>query len=231
MLNSTNRRELKLEPERRDGFCSSRLVGREQMKEVCSSACWEKPQENPNKVVCLQESGGPLLQGPLAHAGLLGAGITEGTSRGHEAAPRGDLGGAFSLKNVHSVSAVDVRARKRRHQPHLRKLGPGRRPEEAAALQLTVKTPPTPPAAPTGADAAFPPQAGEGGVDQSQVRGEKIPEEARLRPHTLRWREEAGEAVEREEVPAAQQRQQRGQDTAALQTSGKLLPLHAVGRC
>lgn len=67
-------------------------------------------------------------------------------------------------------------------------------------------------------------------MDQSQVRGEKIPEEARLRPHTQEWREEAGEAAEREEVSAAQQRQQRGQDAAAIQTRGKLLPLHAVRR-
>lgn len=54
----------------------------------------------------------------------------------------------------------------------------------------------------------FSPQAGEGGVDQSQVRGEKIPEEARLRPHTRQQREEAGETVEREEVSAAPQLQQ-----------------------
>lgn len=67
-------------------------------------------------------------------------------------------------------------------------------------------------------------------MDQSQVRGEKIPEEAWLRPPTQQWREEAREAVEREEVSAPQQRQQRGQDAAPTQTRGKLLPLHAVRR-
>lgn len=35
---------------------------------------------NQTELVCLQESGRPLLQGPLAHAGLLGAGAAEGTS-------------------------------------------------------------------------------------------------------------------------------------------------------
>lgn len=49
---------------------------REQMKEVCSNACWEEPK----RLVCLQESGGSLLQGPLAHAGLLGTRIIEGTN-------------------------------------------------------------------------------------------------------------------------------------------------------
>lgn len=47
--------------------------------------------KNQNKPVCLQESGGSLLQGPLAHVGLLGTGIIEGTTAdgGEEAPPRG----------------------------------------------------------------------------------------------------------------------------------------------
>lgn len=67
-------------------------------------------------------------------------------------------------------------------------------------------------------------------MDQSQVRGEEVPEEAWLRPLSQQRREEAGEAAEREEVSAPQQRQRRRQDAAALQARGKLLPLHAVRR-
>lgn len=132
------------------------------------------------------------------------------------------------------VSAADVRARERRGQPHLRVLLPGPRPEEAAALQLTVNAALAPRAAAAAARALtrrFPPQAGEGGVDQSQVRGEEVPEEARLRPHARRRREEGGAAAEQQEVPEAQQHQQPSKDAAPVPTGGgKHLPRHAVCR-
>lgn len=49
-------------------------------------------------------------------------------------------------------------------------------------------------------------QAGEGGLDQSEIRREEIPEEARLHGDPHQRREEVGAAVEREEVPETQQR-------------------------
>lgn len=49
-----------------------------------------------------------------------------------------------SRNDLRFVSVVDVRARERRGQPHLRRFGPGGRPEEAAALQLTVRPAPAP---------------------------------------------------------------------------------------
>lgn len=47
-------------------------------------------------------------------------------------------------------------------------------------------------------------QAGEGGLDQSKVRREEVPEEAELHGDTRQRGEEVGEAVEREEVPETQ---------------------------
>lgn len=88
-------------------------------------------------LVCLQESRGSLLQGPLAHAGLLGTRIIEGTN----SLMTRRLQVMKTSKEFDFVFVADVRAGKRRHQPHLRKLVPGRRPEETAALQLAVRAP------------------------------------------------------------------------------------------
>lgn len=74
-----------------------------------------------------------------------------------------------------------------------------------------------------------PSQAGKRGVDQGEVCGEKVPEEAGLHGDTHQRREEAGAAVEREEVSAAQQRHHRPQNTAAIPTGGrKHLPFYAL---
>lgn len=56
-------------------------------------------------------------------------------------------------------------------------------------------------------------QAGEGGLDQGEICGEEIPEEAGLHRDSHQRREEAGAPVECEEVPETQQRHHRTKNT------------------
>lgn len=53
-------------------------------------------------------------------------------------------------------------------------------------------------------------------MDQSEVRREEVPEEAGLHGDSHQRGEEVGEAVEREEVPATQQRHHGPQNTTKI---------------
>lgn len=52
----------------------------------------------PTELACLQEPGRPLLQGALAHAGLLGTGAAEGTSRSRYANANANVSVAAKVK-------------------------------------------------------------------------------------------------------------------------------------
>lgn len=68
-------------------------------------------------------------------------------------------------------------------------------------------------------------------MDQSEVRREEIPEEARLHGDTHQRREEVGAAVEREEVSETQQRHHGTESTPEIPTRArKHLPLHPLRR-
>lgn len=68
-------------------------------------------------------------------------------------------------------------------------------------------------------------------MDQSQVRGEEVPEEAGSHRDSHQRRAQIREAVEREEVPQAQQRHHGSQDEAEISArTRKHVSFHPVSR-
>ena len=74
-------------------------------------------------------------------------------------------------------------------------------------------------------------QAGEGGLDQGQVRGEEVPEEAGLHADPDQRRAQTRTPLERQEVPAAPQRHHGSQGPPEVQArAGQRLRRHPLLR-